>query len=127
MPSNRKIHLTMKKFNSFLILILLTLSTLAFAQKKAKDKSFKIKQSTENSGIVLPDESSPHFMQFGIMSRNHEEFRKKYGIFVIYQNCVISQFLSQKAKENNKLVAKELTEKYGDVWKQDLGFIPYGL
>jgi hypothetical protein len=61
------------------------------------------------------------------MSRNHEEFRKKYGIAVIYQNCVISQFLSQKAKENNQLVAKTLTEKHGDNWKKDLGFIPYGL
>ncbi|MDF2931384.1 MAG: hypothetical protein K0R36_715 [Chryseobacterium sp.] len=117
----------MKSFNLFLILTLLAFSTLAFAQKKTNDKSFKIKPGTENNAIVLADENSPHFMQFGIMSRNHEEFRKKYGIAVIYQNCVISQFLSQKAKENNKLVAKELTEKYGDVWKKDLGFIPYGL
>ncbi|MCU7618195.1 hypothetical protein NZ698_13380 [Chryseobacterium sp. PBS4-4] len=117
----------MKTFNSFVILTLLTFSALTFAQKHTKDKSFKIKPSTENSATVLADENSPHFMQFGIMSRNHDEFRKKYGIAVIYQNCVISQFLSQKAKENNKLVAKELTEKYGDNWKKDLGFIPFGL
>ena len=115
----------MKTFNSFLIL--LTFSVLTSAQKQTKDKSFKIKPSTENTATVLANENSPHFMQFGIMSRNHEEFRKKYGIAVIYQNCVISQFLSQKAKENNTLVAKELTEKYGDQWKKDLGFIPFGL
>lgn len=117
----------MKILNSFLILTLLTFSTLIFAQKKTKGKTLHLKPSTENRTIVLANENSPHFMQFGIMSRNHEEFRKKYGIAVIYQNCVISQFLSQKAKENNKLVAKELTEKYGDNWRKDLGFIPYGL
>ena len=116
-----------KTFNSFLILTLLAFSTFTFAQKKVKDKAFNVKPSTENNKRVLPDENAPHFMQFGIMSRNHEEFRKKYSVAVIYQNCVISQFLSQKAKENNQLVAKSLTEKYGDAWRNDLGFIPYGL
>lgn len=117
----------MKILNSFLILTLVTFSTLIFAQKRTKDKSLHIKTGTDNNATVLADENSPHFMQFGIMYRNHEEFRKKYGIAVIYQNCVISQFISQKAKENNKLVAKELTEKHGDSWRKDLGFIPYGL
>ncbi|MCI3938311.1 hypothetical protein MQX03_13995 [Chryseobacterium aahli] len=110
-----------------LVLILLTVSGSIFAQKHTQNKSDNIKTSTAKSERVLPDENSPHFMQFGIMSRNHDEFRKKYGISVIYQNCVISQFQSQKAKENNQLIAKSLTEKYGDTWRKDLGFIPYGL
>lgn len=116
-----------KTFNSFLILTLLTFSTLTFGQKKIKDKSFNVKPSTAKNERNLPDENSPHFMQFGIMSRNHDEFRKKYGISVMYQNCVISQFQSQRARENNQLIARSLTEKHGDAWRKDLGFIPYGL
>ena len=117
----------MKTFNALLVLILLTASDSIFAQKNTQNKSDNVKKSTEKNVRTLPDENAPHFMQFGIMSRNHEEFRKKYGISVIYQNCVISQFQSQKAKENNQLVAKSLTQKYGDAWRKDLGFIPYGL
>lgn len=113
----------MKTFTSLLVLILLTVSGSIFAQKNTQNKSNNAKKNER----ILPDENSPHFMQFGIMSRNHDQFRKKYGISVIYQNCVISQFQSQKAKENNQLIAKSLTEKYGDTWRKDLGFIPYGL
>lgn len=108
-------------------MILFTVSDSIFAQKNTQNKSNNAKTSTAKNERILPDENSPHFMQFGIMSRNHDEFRKKYGISVIYQNCVISQFQSQKAKENNQLIAKSLTEKYGDTWRKDLGFIPYGL
>ncbi|MCY0978881.1 hypothetical protein PGH12_09610 [Chryseobacterium wangxinyae] len=117
----------MNKLKSFSALLLLTFSALTFAQKQSKENSFHTKSKAENSKKVLPNESLPHFMQFGIMSRNHEEFTKKYGIYVIYQNCVISQFQSKKAKENNQFVAKSLTEKYGNGWEKDLGFIPYGL
>lgn len=117
----------MKTFNSLLFLIFLTASGSSFAQKNTQNNSDNIKTSTEKNARTLPDENSPHFIQFGIMSRNHDEFRKKYGIAIIYQNCVISQFSSQKARENNQFIAKTLTEKYGDAWRNDLGFIPYGL
>lgn len=117
----------MKTFTSLLVLISLTVSGSIFAQKNTQNKSNNVKTSTTKNERILPNENTPHFMQFGIMSRNHDEFRKKYGISIIYQNCVISQFLSRKAKENNQLIAKSLTEKYGDTWRKDLGFIPYGL
>lgn len=67
------------------------------------------------------------FIQFGIMNKNHTYFSKKYNIGVKYENCVISESLSQKAKANNKLLASRLDKKYGEIWKKDLGFIPYGL
>ncbi|MCW3168636.1 hypothetical protein OMO38_08855 [Chryseobacterium sp. 09-1422] len=109
--------------NLMIITLLLSGFSLLPAQKN-ETSDIKVKRTATRT---LDDESSPHFMQFGIMSRNHDEFKKKYGIAVIYQNCVISQFLSKKAKENNLLIAKQLTEKHGEGWKKDLGFIPYGL
>ena len=81
----------------------------------------------EKSQKVTVREKTPYFIQFGIMSKAHKKFEKNYGIDIHYQNCVVSKFLSEKAKENNKLVAKTLTQKFGNAWKKDLGFIPYGL
>lgn len=72
-------------------------------------------------------EKLPLFIQFGIMSKNHEGFKKKYGIEVIYQNCVISKTIASQAKENNLATARALTRKYGNAWKKELGFVPYGL
>ena len=96
-----------------------------FAKKKGINKNQnQIERKAEKE---IKKEQSCSFMQFGMMSRNHDEFKKKYGVSVNYQNCVISPFISKEAKENNTLVANQLTEKYGDVWKKDLGFIPYGL
>lgn len=109
--------------NLIIFTVILSSFSLVSAQKTGQS-DVKTKEQTVKT---IGNEHSPHFMQFGIMSRNHQEFSKKYGIAVLYQNCVISPFLSKKAKENNQLIAKQLTEKHGDLWKKDLGFIPYGL
>jgi len=97
---------------------------LVSAQKNDMNNS-NIRINSEKSSY---NENMPYFLQFGIMSKNHEAFKKKYGVAVNYQNCVVSKFMAQKARENNKRVANALTEKFGDnTWKKDLGFIPYGL
>ncbi|KQK26692.1 hypothetical protein AR438_05465 [Chryseobacterium aquaticum] len=109
--------------NLTIVLILLaSFSTISAQKSKFGQQNIQTKsEKTPNKEIL------PHFIQFGIMSRNHLEFKKKYNVEVMYENCVITKYMSEKAKENNKLVAKILTEKYGDSWKQDLGFIPHGL
>jgi len=68
-----------------------------------------------------------YFVQFGIVAKDHKNFERKYGVEVHYQNCVISKYLSEKAKENNQRVAKKLTQRFGNSWKKDLGFLPYGV
>lgn len=109
--------------NLITVLILLTSFSIIPAQKsKFGQQNIQIKSEKASNKEILP-----HFIQFGIMSRNHLEFKKKYNVEVMYENCVITKYMSEKAKENNKLVAKILTEKYGDSWKQDLGFTPHGL
>ena len=80
-------------------------------EKKSSDKEEKLR----------------YFLQFGIMSRKHDKFKEKYGVHVVYENCVITSYMSDKAKKNNQEVARYLTEKYGDSWKKDLEIIPYGL
>ena len=109
--------------NLTIVLILLaSFSTISAQKSKFGQQNIQIKsEKTPNKEIL------PHFIQFGIMFRNHLEFKKKYNVEVMYENCVITKYMSEKAKENNKLIAKILTEKYGDSWKQDLGFTPHGL
>lgn len=116
----------MKTVHLLLIISLLSFSALVSAQKTAHHNP-KNTADCNMDGKKFHKENLPQFIQFGIMSKNHEGFKKKYGATVVYQNCVVSKDLSEKARENNRLVAKNLTEKYGNEWRKDLGFIPYGL
>lgn len=109
-----------------LILASIVFSNYMYAQKSGDIKA-TVKDKKAKNEINIQDEKQPHFIQFGIMSRNHESFKNKYGVDVFYQNCVITPFVSKQAKENNILLAKSLTEKYGEAWKKDLDFTPYGL
>lgn len=112
-----------------LFILLLSLSSFAsiFAQKSNEIRMEGYISEHDNIELLMKDKKPVRFVQFGIMSRNHESFMEKYGIQVVYQNCVISPFLSKLAQENNKAVARYLTEKYGEIWKEDLGFLPYGI
>ncbi|WP_054511608.1 hypothetical protein [Chryseobacterium sp. ERMR1:04] len=112
----------MKNSKLFLLMIMLSFSGVSFAQK-----SDEVKVTIKDKNGKRPVEVLPHFIQFGIMSKNHQDFRKKYNVDVVYQNCVISPTLSKQAEKNNLALAKDLTQKYGEAWKKDLGIIPYGL
>ncbi|SHK57638.1 FEKKY domain-containing protein [Chryseobacterium polytrichastri] len=112
----------MKNSKLFLLLIMVSISGVCFAQKNDEVKVTIKDKNGKRSAEILP-----HFIQFGIMSKNHQDFRKKYNVDVVYQNCVISPTLSKQAEKNNLALAKELTQKYGEAWKKDLGIIPYGL
>ncbi|MCW3160184.1 FEKKY domain-containing protein [Chryseobacterium oryctis] len=117
----------MKTSKSLFLTIALSFSATILAQKNDEIK-ITIKDSKgKKVQTIEKKENLPHFIQFGIMSKNHESFKNKYKVDVVYQNCVISPFISQQAKENNLAVAKLLDEKYGDIWKKDLEITPYGL
>lgn len=114
----------MKNCKLYIILLTLSFSGMIVAQKK---RVIKVTHKEKGQNTEIRKENLPHFIQFGIMSKGHEGFKKKYHTDIVYQNCVISSEISSQAKKNNLALAKSLTEKYGNVWKKDLGFIPYGL
>lgn len=115
----------MKLKQTALVSLLVISGTIAAQQNDAKiiikDKKGRTVETTARQ------QNMPHFIQFGIMSHSHDQFREKYKVDVIYENCVIGPFRSQQAKENNEAVAALLTKQYGESWKKDLGIIPYGL
>ncbi|MEN4758916.1 hypothetical protein ABEG63_01130 [Chryseobacterium sp. C39-AII1] len=114
----------MKNSKLFLLPILL-FSGMSYAQKN--DVTITVKEKGKVAKTVEKQENLLHFIQFGMMSKNHQAFRSKYKIDIKYENCVISPLASKMAKENNLAIAKFLTEKYGDSWRKELEIIPYGL
>lgn len=106
---------------------ILFLSITLHAQQKNDGYQLSGFANEKDSVEVLMKNKAAHFIQFGITSHNHEDFKQKYGVDIVYQNCVISPFISKLAKNNNKIIATYLTEKYGETWKKDLEVIPYGL
>lgn len=116
----------MKNPPLLLVLIALSLSGLSAAQQN-NDVKITVQDKKGKYDVPAQKEQLPHFIQFGIMSKNHENFRTKYKTDIVYENCVISPSISQQARQNNRALAKTLTDKYGDAWKKDLGIVPYGL
>jgi len=55
------------------------------------------------------------------------EFKKKYGIGLIKENCVIDPISMKKARENNQRILKYLTDKYGENWLKELKAKPFGI
>ena len=66
------------------------------------------------------------FIQFGFAGIDGRKFKEKYGIDVHNKGCLVSPEASRNAMENNKVLVKYLNTKYGESWKKDLGFTPYG-
>jgi hypothetical protein len=106
---------------------LIIFSSISISAQEYNPVILEAKKGNENHNASNKNEKVKYFMQFGIMSRNHDSFKQKYGVHVLYENCVITPFMSEKAKKNNQEVAQYLNKKYGESWKKDLEIIPYGL
>ena len=117
---------TMKIFTT-VSLIIFTATSMSISAQQYEPVILETKKGNENHNDSNKNEKVKYFMQFGIMSRNHDSFKEKYGVHVVYENCVITPFMSEKAKMNNQEVAQYLNKKYGENWKKDLEIIPYGL
>jgi hypothetical protein len=57
----------------------------------------------------------------------YSEFKKKYGIGLTKENCVIDPISMKKARENNQRILKYLTDKYGENWLKELNEKPFGI
>jgi len=108
------------------VLGLVTISTFSYAQNY-EPVILEAKKGNDGKKVSDKNEKAKYFIQFGIMSKKHDQFKEKYGVHVVYENCVITAYMSEKAKKNNQEVAQYLTSKYGESWKKDLEIIPYGL
>ena len=82
----------------------------------------QIEQRIENGTL--------NFIMHGIDSTIPEEyvdFKEKYGIGLIKENCVIDPLSFKKATENNQMIFDFLNKKYGTEWQTELKTKPFGL
>ena len=103
--------------------LFLTFFTLNFTQTRDSQKINSAKQKVENQ--IKSGEAK--FISFGIAMKDFNQFKEKYGVGLKTEGCVITSTLSKKAIQNNKILAKYLTAKYGNSWQKDLPFEIYGL
>lgn len=89
--------------------------------------SFENGLATEKTFQELLKSKNLQFVHFGFVSRENPSFEEKYGVLIKNEGCVITPIISEKVTKNNQLIASYLTKTFGDSWKKDLGFLPYGL
>ena len=93
-----------------------------------EEKSLEI-QSQFSEELVLNqlENGTANFINFGLGMHDFSQFKKKYGIGSHNLGCVISGNIGSDATKNNQLIANYLDKKYGESWRKDVPFLPYGL
>ena len=82
----------------------------------------QIEQRIENGTL--------NFIMHGIDSsipKEYLEFKEKYGIGLVKENCVIDPLSFKKATENNQMIFDFLNKKYGTEWQAELKTKPFGI
>lgn len=111
-------------------IVLFFLSLSISAQKKVlKSEEIKIPiyANLENVESIVKEERAA-FVYFGIYDGiDRKKFKEKYGIDVKVEGCVITPYFSDLVTKNNLAIQYFLNKKYGDRWKKELEYLPYGL
>ena len=71
-----------------------------------------------------------NFITHGIdnsIPKEFSDFKVKYGIGLIKENCVIDPMSFKRATENNMMIADYLDKKYGEDWRKELPTKPFGI
>ena len=92
-----------------------------------ENKSLEISNSVPQGTLLQLENGTANFINFGLGIQDFSEFKKKYGIGNSNQGCVISGNLAADATKNNQIIADYLDKKFGEVWREDLPFLPFGL
>ena len=91
-----------------------------------------------NLGMNLTDEQiekrisggTLNFLMHGIegsIPNEYIAFKKKYGIGLIKENCIIDPISFKKANENNQMICDYLKRKYGTEWLTELKEKPFNV
>ncbi|MEZ7498117.1 hypothetical protein QO200_05130 [Flavobacterium sp. Arc3] len=87
--------------------------------------------TNENEAMNLYDiDRNLNFIIHGIDNKIPQEylnFKEKYGIGLIIENCAIDPFSFRRASKNNQMISEYLNKKYGAKWQDELPIKPYGI
>lgn len=112
--------------------------TIRLVEKKELTLNSEIFSFPMNLDTNLTDEQiekrissgTLNFISYGIdnsIPKEFYDFKEKYGIGLIKQNCVIDPISFKKATKNNIMIADYLTKKYGADWLKELPTKPFGI
>ncbi len=82
--------------------------------------------ATEQTLESLIKENRAVIVHYGFAPVYNPEFEKKYGIKILNMGCVVTPSTNDLEKTNNSVISNYLTKNFGDTWKKDLGFQPFG-
>jgi len=84
------------------------------------DEQFEQRISDGNLNFIIHgiDSSIP---------KEYVDFKEKYGIGLIKENCVIDPLSFKKTTKNNQMISDYLTKIYGEDWQKDLQTKPFGI
>ncbi|HET8858888.1 hypothetical protein [Marivirga sp.] len=75
-------------------------------------------------------EGNLNFIIHGIdnsIPKGFDDFKEKYGIGVVKENCVIDPLSFKRATESNQMIYDYLNDKFGKDWLSELPFKPFGI
>lgn len=82
--------------------------------------------ATEENFEMLFNENKAIIVHYGFAPVYNADFEKKYGVKIYNAGCVVLPGNNNPATINNQLISKLLTKNFGENWKKDLGFQPFG-
>ena len=75
-------------------------------------------------------EGSLNFIMHAIDSyipKEFDDFKEKYGVGLIKENCIIDPISFKKATEHNQMIYNYLIKKHGNIWINELMTKPFGI
>ena len=81
--------------------------------------------TTENLEHTLANKQAAFIINAIHNGFDTKPFEKKYGVRIKIENCVVMPNIQEKA--NNQILAKYLTEKFGEIWKKEIPVLPMNL
>lgn len=95
-------------------------------KSKKGEKIPVVTYATSQNIDSMMKEKRAVIIHYGLVPVYNPEFEKKYGVEIHNLGCVVSSGEDDPVKINNTLISEYLTKNYGDSWKKDLGFKPFG-
>ena len=112
--------------------------TIRLVEKKELTLNSRIFSFPMNLDTNLTDEQiekristgNLNFISHGIdnsIPKEFSDFKEKYGIGLIKENCAIDPLSFKRVTENNIMIADYLNKKYGEAWLKELPTKPFGI
>lgn len=112
-------------FTLFVSLPLSGQKTTIKEKGKQTEYNFPVAVTEQNLSSVLHQKKAAFVVRAFHNGFDTKDFEEKYGVRVIFSNCVGTYFNDDAL--NNRTIAKFLTKKFGEGWKEEIPIMPVGL